>query len=126
MPRLLLPSFSFFFFNDTATTEIYTLSLHDALPTSRRQQQELRPRLRAQRHGPVLPPTRPRQGDAALPCAAGEAGLDPVEVRAGEEAGGAHGGLSYRRRLRARHARERGGKRRGGEHAEQQRRITRW
>src|SRR5215510_2862904 len=26
--------FSFFFFNDTATTEIYTLSLHDALPTS--------------------------------------------------------------------------------------------
>src|SRR5256885_16023215 len=27
-PRL----FFFFFFNDTATTEIYTLSLHDALP----------------------------------------------------------------------------------------------
>src|SRR5215475_1703193 len=27
-------SFFFFFFNDTATTEIYTLSLHDALPTS--------------------------------------------------------------------------------------------
>src|SRR6266550_9328527 len=26
---------SFFFFNDTATTEIYTLSLHDALPISR-------------------------------------------------------------------------------------------
>src|SRR5712675_3052036 len=25
-----------FFFNDTATTEIYTLSLHDALPISRR------------------------------------------------------------------------------------------
>src|SRR2546425_5092991 len=30
--RLLLSFFSFFFFNDTATTEIYTLSLHDALP----------------------------------------------------------------------------------------------
>src|SRR2546426_12474949 len=29
-PTLLL----FFFFNDTATTEIYTLSLHDALPIS--------------------------------------------------------------------------------------------
>src|SRR5229473_8204581 len=28
--------FFFFFFNDTATTEIYTLSLHDALPISRR------------------------------------------------------------------------------------------
>src|SRR2546429_8324849 len=30
--RLIL--FFFFFFNDTATTEIYTLSLHDALPIS--------------------------------------------------------------------------------------------
>src|SRR5258708_10612774 len=29
---LLLLIFCFFFFNDTATTEIYTLSLHDALP----------------------------------------------------------------------------------------------
>src|SRR2546430_14526060 len=29
--------FFFFFFNDTATTEIYTLSLHDALPISRSQ-----------------------------------------------------------------------------------------
>src|SRR3712207_8705166 len=28
-------SFFFFFFNDTATTEIYTLSLHDALPIFR-------------------------------------------------------------------------------------------
>src|SRR5574343_1791496 len=28
----LLILFFFFFFNDTATTEIYTLSLHDALP----------------------------------------------------------------------------------------------
>src|SRR2546423_14693980 len=27
-------SLFFFFFNDTATTEIYTLSLHDALPIS--------------------------------------------------------------------------------------------
>src|SRR3712207_9182993 len=29
---LLSSIFLFFFFNDTATTEIYTLSLHDALP----------------------------------------------------------------------------------------------
>src|SRR5256885_17042445 len=28
--------YCFFFFNDTATTEIYTLSLHDALPISQR------------------------------------------------------------------------------------------
>src|SRR5256886_11411904 len=33
---ILSPPFSFFFFfNDTATTEIYTLSLHDALPISK-------------------------------------------------------------------------------------------
>src|SRR2546430_6503149 len=33
----LQPFCSFFFFNDTATTEIYTLSLHDALPICRLQ-----------------------------------------------------------------------------------------
>src|SRR6478672_4035819 len=33
--RRVLVSSSFFFFNDPATTEIYTLSLHDALPISR-------------------------------------------------------------------------------------------
>src|SRR2546422_2562415 len=31
---VFVPSSTFFFFNDTATTEIYTLSLHDALPIS--------------------------------------------------------------------------------------------
>src|SRR3712207_8828384 len=30
--RMVTHIFIFFFFNDTATTEIYTLSLHDALP----------------------------------------------------------------------------------------------
>src|SRR5258708_39892849 len=40
----LSDSFFFFFFNDTATTEIYTLSLHDALPISAG---------RGQRGGPV-------------------------------------------------------------------------
>src|ERR1039457_5874754 len=36
LPTVPTPSFCvfFFFFNDTATTEIYTLSLHDALPIS--------------------------------------------------------------------------------------------
>src|SRR3712207_8119008 len=37
----------FFFFNDTATTEIYTLSLHDALPISSPQ-----PRGRGDHRGP--------------------------------------------------------------------------
>src|SRR5215217_1379008 len=33
IPSVFLCFFLSFFFNDTATTEIYTLSLHDALPT---------------------------------------------------------------------------------------------
>src|SRR5258708_27433116 len=45
-----LPStFYFFFFNDTATTEIYTLSLHDALPISRRGRRRRLLRQRARR-----------------------------------------------------------------------------
>src|SRR2546422_11334435 len=34
-PCITISLFIFFFFNDTATTEIYTLSLHDALPICR-------------------------------------------------------------------------------------------
>src|SRR2546430_8243600 len=46
--------FFFFFFNDTATTEIYTLSLHDALPICRP----------GDHHQPVFPQSqhRPVQG----------------------------------------------------------------
>src|SRR3712207_8648815 len=53
-----------FFFNDTATTEIYTLSLHDALPIYRRrpdrggaQRRGVPPGGRAHRRGP--PAARP-------------------------------------------------------------------
>src|SRR3712207_8323969 len=46
----------FFFFNDTATTEIYTLSLHDALPISGRSL-PLCPSARAR-----APAPRPRTG----------------------------------------------------------------
>src|SRR3712207_7552117 len=45
-------SVSFFFFNDTATTEIYTLSLHDALPIS---PQKWGGRLSAAAPGPPRP-----------------------------------------------------------------------
>src|SRR5215212_10202650 len=45
---LILLIFFFFFFNDTATTEIYTLSLHDALPIS-----------------PASPPPAPGRSSAA-------------------------------------------------------------
>src|SRR2546430_15195207 len=44
----------FFFFNDTATTEIYTLSLHDALPICRR----------VQRRGGDQPRVHPDPGHA--------------------------------------------------------------
>src|SRR3989442_15001099 len=47
-------SYIFFFFNDTATTEIYTLSLHDALPISVRQRDQHRQgRLEHQHHQDV-------------------------------------------------------------------------
>src|SRR2546425_2656719 len=46
----------FFFFNDTATTEIYTLSLHDALPISDRD--------RLHRGRAPRPPPPRRTGDA--------------------------------------------------------------
>src|SRR5258708_35483317 len=43
--------FCFFFFNDTATTEIYTLSLHDALPISSRSNTTARGRWCSARNG---------------------------------------------------------------------------
>src|SRR2546427_643923 len=59
----------FFFFNDTATTEIYTLSLHDALPISRGGESAARlPGLR-----------RDRGGGTAGPGAAG--GVAPIRAR---------------------------------------------
>src|SRR3712207_7300798 len=50
----------FFFFNDTATTEIYTLSLHDALPISQ------------------------RPGSAAVPAPPASAGPEPGRRRSAE------------------------------------------
>src|SRR5260370_831320 len=47
----------FFFFNDTATTEIYTLSLHDALPIYRAQRRAV---LRARRSQPLQSAAHPR------------------------------------------------------------------
>src|SRR6266436_9207782 len=67
----------FFFFNDTATTEIYTLSLHDALPIC---------------PGPVdfLRPRRPAQGgEVKGPDAAG------VRDRKSTRLNSSHGYISY-------------------------------
>src|SRR3712207_8558406 len=53
---------SFFFFNDTATTEIYTLSLHDALPI-------LTFIAGARRSGAFEARTVPSSGESAKPAA---------------------------------------------------------
>src|SRR2546429_7048267 len=52
----------FFFFNDTATTEIYTLSLHDALPICRRALRRWMPVPSRRRLPHAQPPRRPRTG----------------------------------------------------------------
>src|SRR6266516_7743017 len=51
----------FFFFNDTATTEIYTLSLHDALPISSARPRPLGASFQS------AAPTRTRRGAPAPP-----------------------------------------------------------
>src|SRR2546422_3143688 len=56
----------FFFFNDTATTEIYTLSLHDALPIYRwRRASDARQRRHEERR-PQDPQASRRQGAGRL------------------------------------------------------------
>src|SRR3989442_6373557 len=62
---------TFFFFNDTATTEIYTLSLHDALPISLQPQclgasQELGGLLGADRSEPLPLPSRSEEHTSEL------------------------------------------------------------
>src|SRR3712207_7411405 len=69
----------FFFFNDTATTEIYTLSLHDALPISRRGAA----RRGRRRHAPGL--HRPVPGRRLLPRRRGRLGGRAQRGRRSEE-----------------------------------------
>src|SRR2546425_12204903 len=82
----------FFFFNDTATTEIYTLSLHDALPIWVRR----RPRAR-QQHGVPLAGAHRGPDPAREPPDAVRRGfrirrrlrdVDPPAARAADGAGG--------------------------------------
>src|SRR3712207_7348518 len=54
----------FFFFNDTATTEIYTLSLHDALPIWAWRWPS------APRAGPSTSPAAPPTRPSPIPCSA--------------------------------------------------------
>src|SRR2546422_3880341 len=61
-------SFFFFFFNDTATPEIYTLSLHDALPISSVHRFMAGPLLpeRQREHLPRLATGTSREGDRRI------------------------------------------------------------
>src|SRR5256885_3687342 len=70
----------FFFFNDTATTEIYTLSLHDALPISDHGQREAGARRVGRDNLMLRPPGRrtfgqswraPRMTESRRVCARG-------------------------------------------------------
>src|SRR6266508_6575437 len=63
----------FFFFNDTATTEIYTLSLHDALPIYGRRRDEEPDLVLGLQLDVVL-----RVAVDRLPRHVGRGGLDPV------------------------------------------------
>src|SRR3712207_7125298 len=64
--------FFFFFFNDTATTEIYTLSLHDALPISGARPRRASPSRRAGGSS-----SRSRCLPSSAPRCAGSAGAGP-------------------------------------------------
>src|SRR6266542_1574405 len=70
--RLLVFIVCIFFFNDTATTEIYTLSLHDALPISPAAAAPAggdRPRRRWLVPRPVRRPARPGRARPGEGCA---------------------------------------------------------
>src|SRR3712207_7990503 len=71
----------FFFFNDTATTEIYTLSLHDALPicTPGRGRTACRCRARLPGSWPRPPP-----GQRAPALQGGDLGLEQLLLRSEE------------------------------------------
>src|SRR3712207_8621550 len=81
---------SFFFFNDTATTEIYTLSLHDALPILRQVGDD----------DDLVPPRQPRQPPADLPGGLpADPGVDLVEDhhrdRKSTRLNSSHANISY-------------------------------
>src|SRR3712207_8553089 len=84
-----------FFCNDTATTEIYTLSLHDALPISRTSGEIARPegpRWRIRDMAPALGRARAK-GDR--PPSSAVARLYPVGDRKSTRLNSSHANISY-------------------------------
>src|SRR6267143_556157 len=95
--RHLLLQFFFFFFNDTATTEIYTLSLHDALPIYLGQGRHLRPH-HVRVHRRLADP------GAVAAIASGDDVLAPDELRVAADALGDQLGVLDEIGLRFEHA----------------------
>src|SRR3712207_7916392 len=88
----------FFFFNDTATTEIYTLSLHDALPISTRSRTSAIRRTAGSTRGPLTCPSSPPAGVRRVCCTAGpvQNGQVPcVRDRKSTRLNSSHANISY-------------------------------
>src|SRR5256885_5850536 len=87
-------SSSFFFFNDTATTEIYTLSLPDALPIFQATQQAQHPPGLPGRHRPLhRPRSEEHTSELQSPCNLVCRLL--LEKKKKDSVRGAHSSVSY-------------------------------
>src|SRR6266404_5019680 len=98
--------FFFFFFNDTATTEIYTLSLHDALPIYGTAIPEFhRPTLppgdfwtvHVEYHGPIA--QDPVRSVRAVLDAANRAGVERVVLELNTDGGNVNAGYEFARAI---------------------------
>src|SRR3712207_7860406 len=81
-----------FFFNDTATTEIYTLSLHDALPISAAAEPRLHVHLARPQGGAC--PGEPRHRHAERPSGRGRTGRPHLD-RKSTRLNSSHANISY-------------------------------
>src|SRR3712207_8296965 len=80
-----------FFFNDTATTEIYTLSLHDALPIFRGAHGRARGGQHVAQHGGTAHGRRPARRARVLRVGAGRRARDRKSTRLNSS----HANISY-------------------------------
>src|SRR3712207_7945597 len=87
--------FYFFFFNDTATTEIYTLSLHDALPICLASASGIyRARIPVMQPSSKTTPTLCRKMNAGAGLGAGPELMDAVD-RKSTRLNSSHANISY-------------------------------